>query len=57
MLDNYIKNIYNTHIKSKMKYIYTILLYLLYQMNFLPTLISELGFNIYKLSKIYKIFI
>lgn len=57
MLDNLIKKMYNKFIKKKFKYIFTILLYFLYQISFLPTLISELGFNLYKLPKTYKILV
>ena len=49
MLDNFLKKTYNKHIKNKMKYIYTIFLYFLYLIDFLPILIIELGFNFLKL--------
>ena len=56
MLDSLTKKIYMKFIKNKFKYFFTILLYFLYQIGFLPTLISELGFDLYKLPKPYKIF-
>lgn len=55
MLDNVIKKIYNKYLKytfvNNYKYIVTIMLYFLYQINFFPSLIISLGFNFFKLPK------
>lgn len=55
MLDNAIKKIYNKYLKytfvNNYKYIVTIMLYFLYQINFFPSLIISLGFNFFKLPK------
>jgi len=59
MTDDIIKKIYDKYIKNwfkkNYKFIITILLYILYQSNFLISLISLLGLNIYKFSKTLKL--
>lgn len=55
MLDNTIKDI-KKKINKSYKYILVILLYMLYQINFIPNLISSLGINIYKLPKTPRLF-
>ena len=51
MLDKINNNIQNK-IKRNYKYISVFLLYLLYQIGFIPSIINAFGFNLYKLPKI-----
>ncbi len=60
MLDDIIKNFYNKHLKAWLKnnykFLITILLYILYQGNFIISLISSFGINFSKIPKTPRIF-
>lgn len=59
MTDDFIKNFYDKHIKSwfqkNYKFIITILIYILYQCNFILAIIQSLGLNISSLPRIPRI--
>ncbi len=50
-MDEILKKIYDKYIKSKMKYILVIFIYILYQSNFLISLIYSLGINLNNIPK------
>ena len=60
MTDDIIANFYNKHLKKwfkkNYKYLLTILIYILYQGNFIISLISSFGINISKIPRIPRIF-
>lgn len=55
MLDNIIKSM-QKKLKNNYKYLLIILLYFLYQISFIPNLISSFGINLYKLPKTARLF-